>query len=185
MSSSNDRTRPVQRRAAEHPAPGATPAADASAPTGPHAGGPATSGPTTTGPVGEQSGVAAERPAPERPAAGGTGKRAATPPPEQEPAPGAEAEVHSGGKTAGLWISLVLGAIVLILLLIFVIQNNVTAGIQYFGASFDLPLGVAMLLAAIAGALVMALVGSVRMIQMGWMIRKLRKQLAKIQKTAR
>ncbi|HIY23211.1 MAG TPA: DUF1049 domain-containing protein [Candidatus Brachybacterium merdigallinarum] len=84
-----------------------------------------------------------------------------------------------------MWISLVLGAIVLILLLIFVIQNNVTAGFQYFGASFDLPLGVAMLLAAIAGALVMALVGSVRMIQMGWMIRKLRKQLAKIQKTAR
>ncbi|WP_341856969.1 lipopolysaccharide assembly protein LapA domain-containing protein [Brachybacterium sp. GPGPB12] len=56
------------------------------------------------------------------------------------------------------------------------IQNNVSARFQYFGAEFDLPLGVAILLAAIAGALVMALVGSVRMIQMGWTIRKARKR---------
>ena len=71
------------------------------------------------------------------------------------------------------------------LLLIFVIQNNVTATFQYFNAQFDLPLGVAMLLAAIAGALVMALVGSMRMIQMGWTIRKLRRQQEKIQRAVR
>ncbi|WP_246956533.1 lipopolysaccharide assembly protein LapA domain-containing protein [Brachybacterium sp. Marseille-Q7125] len=91
----------------------------------------------------------------------------------------------SGGRTAGMWIGLILGAIILILLLIFVIQNNVTANFEYFGAQFDLPLGVAMLLAAIAGALVMALVGSVRMVQMSWTIRKLRKQQEKIQRTIR
>ena len=73
----------------------------------------------------------------------------------------------------------------LVLLLIFVIQNNQTAGFEYFSAQFDLPLGVAMLLAAIAGALVMALVGSVRMIQMGWTIRKLRKQQEKAQRSLR
>ena len=76
-------------------------------------------------------------------------------------------------------------AVYLVLLLIFVIQNNQTAGFEYFSAQFDLPLGVAMLLAAIAGALVMALVGSVRMIQMGWTIRKLRKQQEKVQRTLR
>src|SRR5690625_6054021 len=63
------------------------------------------------------------------------------------------------------------GAIVLILLLIFIIQNNVPTRFEYFTAQFQLPLGVAMLLAAIAGALVMALVGSVRMVQMSWTIR--------------
>ena len=97
----------------------------------------------------------------------------------------APVELSKGGKTAGLWISLILGAIVLVLLLIFVIQNNQTAGFEYFSAQFDLPLGVAMLLAAIAGALVMALVGSVRMIQMGWTIRKLRKQQEKAQRSLR
>lgn len=99
--------------------------------------------------------------------------------------PALETEPRSGGKTAALWISLILGAIVLILLLIFVIQNNVSATFQYFNAEFDLPLGVAMLLAAIAGALVMALVGSMRMIQMGWTIRKLRRQQEKVQRAVR
>ncbi|MCT1654863.1 LapA family protein [Brachybacterium muris] len=99
--------------------------------------------------------------------------------------PAVEPEPRSGGKTAAIWISLILGAIILILLLIFVIQNNVTATFQYFNAQFDLPLGVAMLLAAIAGALVMALVGSMRMIQMGWSIRKLRRQQEKIQRAVR
>ncbi|RCS57213.1 DUF1049 domain-containing protein, partial [Brachybacterium sp. JB7] len=91
----------------------------------------------------------------------------------------------SGGRTAMLWISLILGAIVLVLLLIFVIQNSQKASFEYFSATFDLPLGVAMLLAAIAGALVMALVGSVRMAQMSWTIRKMRKQQEKIQRAAR
>ena len=94
-------------------------------------------------------------------------------------------EVSSGGMHIGLWIALILGAIVLVLLLIFVIQNNVTTQFQYFGAQFQLPLGVAMLLAAVAGALVMALVGSVRMIQMGLSIRKLRKNQEKIRRATR
>ncbi|WP_062948768.1 lipopolysaccharide assembly LapA domain-containing protein [Brachybacterium sp. sponge] len=114
-----------------------------------------------------------------------TGRRAAERPSSQDPAPQAEEVPSSGGKTATTWIALILGAIVLVLLLIFVIQNNQTAGFEYFSAQFDLPLGVAMLLAAIAGALVMALVGSVRMIQMGWTIRKLRKQQEKVQRSLR
>lgn len=80
-----------------------------------------------------------------------------------------------GSRTAGIWIALILGAIVLVLLLIFVIQNSASTQFEYFGATFQLPLGVAMLLAAIAGALVMALVGSVRIIQMSWEMRRLRK----------
>ncbi|MGO1408924.1 MAG: lipopolysaccharide assembly protein LapA domain-containing protein [Brachybacterium sp.] len=130
-----------------------------------------------------------------------TGRRAAERPaqesqPGQKTQPGHETQpvqktqpveepMAGGGKTAGMWIGLILGAIILVLLLIFVIQNNITAGFQYFGAEFDLPLGVAMLLAAIAGALVMALVGSVRMIQMSWTIRKLRKQQDKIHRATR
>ncbi|WP_114855484.1 lipopolysaccharide assembly LapA domain-containing protein [Brachybacterium sp. YJGR34] len=111
-----------------------------------------------------------DRPAP-RPAAPAEPPTPRTP---REPSTG-EGSASRGGKTAGLWISMILGAIVLVLLLIFVIQNGQTASFEYFAATFELPLGVAMLFAAIAGALVMALVGSVRMIQMSWTIRKLRK----------
>jgi len=119
------------------------------------------------------------------------GRRAAAPPtePGRERPGGREAEPEtdprSGGKTAGLWISLILGAIVLILLLIFIIQNNVPTHFEYFTAQFQLPLGVAMLLAAIAGALIMALVGSVRMFQMSWTIRRMRKQQEKIHRATR
>ncbi|APX34255.1 hypothetical protein BH708_17815 [Brachybacterium sp. P6-10-X1] len=112
----------------------------------------------------------------------GTAERPAQRTKQPEPV---EPVSSGGGRTAGIWISLILGAIVLVLLLIFVIQNSAPASFDYFGASFELPLGVAMLLAAIAGALVMALVGSVRMIQMSWTIRKLRKQQEKIQRAAR
>ncbi|WP_226832130.1 lipopolysaccharide assembly LapA domain-containing protein [Brachybacterium sp. FME24] len=159
--------------------------------------------PETPRPVAdERTPAPATRPRTSEPAAG---RRAADPvdpvdetngsPRSQEPGPGRRAAdqpdagslapTSSGGKTAGVWISLILGAIVLVLLLIFVIQNSETAGFEYFNATFDLPLGVAMLLAAIAGALVMALVGSVRMIQMSWTIRKMRKQQEKIQRAAR
>lgn len=130
-------------------------------------------------------------------AAGTSGRRRAAGPPSEAPDPQqpatsresgpgeVEADPRSGGKTAGLWISLILGAIVLVLLLIFIIQNNTPAQFQYFNAQFELPLGVAMLLAAIAGALIMALVGSVRMFQMSWTIRRLRKQQEKIHRASR
>src|SRR5699024_4234654 len=89
---------------------------------------------------------------------------------------GPEAEPRSGGRTAGLWISLILGAIVLIC----ISRTTVPPRFESFTAQCQLPLGVAMLLAAIAGALVMALVGSVRMVQMSWTIRRMRKQQEKI-----
>ena len=126
--------------------------------------------------------AAPDAPAPRLEDTAPTGRRAAERPAAEEPA---DVPTSSGGKTATTWIALILGAIVLVLLLIFVIQNNQTAGFQYFAAEFDLPLGVAMLLAAIAGALVMALVGSMRMIQMSWTIRKLRKQQDKIHRATR
>lgn len=78
-------------------------------------------------------------------------------------------------RMAVVWAALIVGAILLILLLVFVIQNNVSTEFEYFTWHFNLPLGVAMLLAAIAGALIMALAGSVRMIQMRWELHKLRR----------
>ncbi|MCS6711416.1 DUF1049 domain-containing protein [Brachybacterium sp. EF45031] len=107
---------------------------------------------------------------------------------EERPAPRAEeveVPARSGGKTAGIWLALILGAIVLVLLLIFVIQNNIPTVFTYFGAQFTLPLGVAILLAAIVGALVMALVGSVRMMQMAWQMRQLRRGLAELRERRR
>jgi uncharacterized integral membrane protein len=59
----------------------------------------------------------------------------------------------------------VAGAIVLILLLIFILENTQSVKLSYFGASGQLPLGVALLLAAVGGALIVGILGSARIMQ--------------------
>ena len=69
-----------------------------------------------------------------------------------------------------------MGLVVLVLLLVFILQNNTSARFSFWAATFTLPLGVAMLFAAIAGALITALVGTTRMIALGRTVRRLEHQ---------
>ncbi|WP_405219254.1 lipopolysaccharide assembly LapA domain-containing protein [Agrococcus sp. Ld7] len=93
---------------------------------------------------------------------------------------------HQGqGITGGTWIALILGTLILILLLIFILQNNVEASFAYFGWQFTLPLGVAMLFAAIAGVLVAGLLGSVRLFKLSRRVRKLEAERSNIKRALR
>jgi uncharacterized integral membrane protein len=65
--------------------------------------------------------------------------------------------------------------IVLLLLLIFIVQNQNTVEVSYFGAHGHLPLGAALLLAAVAGILLVALAGSARIMQLRATARKHRR----------
>ncbi|MGF6886001.1 putative integral membrane protein [Nocardia sp. GAS34] len=56
--------------------------------------------------------------------------------------------------------------LVLLGLLVFILQNLTRAQLFYLGGSGSLPIGVAMLLAAVAGALSVALVGTARILQL-------------------
>ena len=89
------------------------------------------------------------------------------------------------GISGTAWVALILGLLILILLLVFILQNNVPADFNYLGWQFSLPLGVAMLLAAVAGALIMGLVGSVRLFKLGHRVRKLEKERADIKRALR
>ncbi|MGY3127273.1 putative integral membrane protein [Agrococcus sp. UYP33] len=89
------------------------------------------------------------------------------------------------GVTGGTWIALILGTLILVLLLIFILQNNVPADFAYFGFQFNLPLGVAMLFAAIAGVLIAALLGSVRLFKLSRRVRKLEKERETIKRAIR
>ena len=71
------------------------------------------------------------------------------------------------------WFALITGAVALIFLLVFVLQNNLPTQFTFWAWTFTLPLGVAMLFAAIAGALVTAMVGTVRMIVLRRSVRSL------------
>lgn len=69
-------------------------------------------------------------------------------------------------RTGGLWVAVGAATVVLLLLLIFILQNGSRVQINLFGANPDLPLGVALLLAAALGALLVVLVGAARVVQL-------------------
>ncbi|HEY7593983.1 MAG TPA: lipopolysaccharide assembly protein LapA domain-containing protein [Actinophytocola sp.] len=69
-------------------------------------------------------------------------------------------------RFGGLWVGLVIAAAILVLLLIFVIQNSQTVQVDYFGFSGQLPLAVAILLGVAAGGLLVAIPGTVRILQL-------------------
>jgi uncharacterized integral membrane protein len=57
-------------------------------------------------------------------------------------------------------------AVVLLLLLIFILQNGATVQVSYLGAHGRLPLGVAMLLSTVCGVLLVVLAGAARISQL-------------------
>ena len=64
------------------------------------------------------------------------------------------------------WVGLIVGVLLLIVLLVFILQNQESAELQLFAWTMTFPIGVGMLIAAIVGALIMALVGGVRIVQL-------------------
>jgi uncharacterized integral membrane protein len=58
------------------------------------------------------------------------------------------------------------GALVLILLMVFILQNTRTVRVSYFTATGSMPLGIALLLAAIAGLLLAGGIAALRIWQL-------------------
>ena len=69
-------------------------------------------------------------------------------------------------RMGGIWVALVVAAVVFLFLLIFVLQNGQRVQVSFLGASGTLPMGVALLLAATIGVLLVALPGTARIIQL-------------------
>jgi len=92
------------------------------------------------------------------------------PPPEpsQPPKGGKKpADPAIGFTRAGaLWTSLIAGFLILILLLIFIAQNTASSSFQFLGWHWSLPLGVAILLAAVVGGLITVAAGTARILQL-------------------
>jgi len=69
-------------------------------------------------------------------------------------------------RLGGLWMAAVTFAVLLLLLLIFILENAQRVSVSYFGAHGHLPLGVALLLAAVLGVLLVVIPGTGRIIQL-------------------
>lgn len=77
-----------------------------------------------------------------------------------------------GSAAGGTWVGLIVGAILLIILLTFILQNQEKFDLHMFAWSIQLPIGAGMLLSAILGALIMAVVGGVRILQLRRQVRR-------------
>lgn len=91
------------------------------------------------------------------------------PPVTPAPVPGAMPPPESAVKftrTAGLWSFLATGFVILTVLLIFITQNTESGNFAFLGWHWSLPLGVAILLAAVCGGLITFLAGTARIYQL-------------------
>lgn len=88
-----------------------------------------------------------------------------TVPAERSDAPAPESAVKFT-RAASLWTSLTAGFLILIVLLVFITQNTVSAQFAFLGWHWSLPLGVAILLAAVCGGLITVLAGTARIFQL-------------------
>ena len=70
-------------------------------------------------------------------------------------------------------------AVILLLLLIFILQNGTQVNVSYLGMHGHLPLGVALLLAAVCGVLLVVLAGAARISQLRTTARRHRRVDAK------
>ena len=65
-----------------------------------------------------------------------------------------------------IWVAVSTGLVVLVLLIIFILQNQDRVSVKYFGAVGDLSLGMALFIAAVAGGILVAISGAARVLQL-------------------
>lgn len=90
--------------------------------------------------------------------------------PAAEPAAAPAPAKPKGSLAGGTWVALIFGILLLVLLLVFIIQNQQQTEVNLFTWTWHFPAGVAYLISAVIGAVIMALVG-------GWRIIELRRQI--------
>ena len=79
--------------------------------------------------------------------------------------PGTDAAHQRPTRISAAWIATGVALVLLVLLLVFILQNLQRVQLHYFGFHPTMPIGVAMLLAAVIGGVVVAIIGALRVIQ--------------------
>jgi putative membrane protein len=98
-------------------------------------------------------------------------------PPHAPPAPPVPKARRLSTRISGIRTGLIAAAVALTVVMIFIIQNAHTANISFLGVHLILPLAIALILAAVAGALLMAAAGTARITQLRRIIRRAQQKL--------
>ncbi|PRX49361.1 putative integral membrane protein [Prauserella shujinwangii] len=81
-------------------------------------------------------------------------------------------DVVSRTRTSAIWVTAIVGTVLLVFLLVFILQNQTSVTVTFLGFSGSIPLGVALLFAAVGGALLVAFLGAARVLQLRRRVRR-------------
>jgi len=75
-------------------------------------------------------------------------------------------------RASAAWVAVGAALLLLILLIVFMLQNSTRVEVHFLGADGTIPLGLALLIAAVAGGVVVAIAGIVRITQLRINVRR-------------
>jgi lipopolysaccharide assembly protein A len=78
-------------------------------------------------------------------------------------------------RTSMVWTMVGIGVVLLVAILVFILQNGQRVRVQFLMANGTLPLGVALLFAALLGALLVLVAGAARVLQLRVVARRHRR----------
>jgi uncharacterized integral membrane protein len=78
-------------------------------------------------------------------------------------------------RTGSVWTGLVVGLLVLVLVIIFIVQNLHNARLTFLAWHFTLPLGIDLLASAVGGAIIVVAAGLARLAQLRLLARRHRR----------
>ncbi|WP_307956268.1 MULTISPECIES: lipopolysaccharide assembly protein LapA domain-containing protein [unclassified Sinomonas] len=78
-------------------------------------------------------------------------------------------------RAGATWTAVIAGLVVFILLVVFFIQNQDMAQVHFLGLVGPVPLGIALFIAAVAGGVLVAIAGAVRIFQLRAAARRARR----------
>lgn len=112
------------------------------------------------------------------------------PPPSPSPSPSDESSADAPTSSVGspdrrgparftrasaAWVAVGGALLLLILLIVFMLQNSTRVEVHFLGAEGTIPLGLALLIAAVAGGVVVAIAGIARITQLRINVRRERR----------
>jgi uncharacterized integral membrane protein len=94
------------------------------------------------------------------------GRDSATEPPGAGAGPSPSRPTVPTTRTGAVWWALGFSMLLLVLVLVFVLQNLTSASTSFFSVKWTIPLGLDLLLASLLGGVIAFLLGTARMLQL-------------------
>lgn len=102
-----------------------------------------------------------------------------TAPPPSEPGPSPAPRAPRVTRAGAAWVATAVALVLLVLLIVFILQNTTKVEVQFLGMSGTIPLGMALLIAAVGGGVVVAIAGVARVTQLRLHARRTRRRAAR------